>query len=171
MRQITVISYHLITAVSGVPGVPLQFTTADCVVWSAGAVLDAVTGADTIGNSCGALVEAYGIIPGSTWNNAPTTVQAIYNAGQCNKYICFFFRTKYGATSATNLGTLPQQWHASWNWNRPAEHGGPGTCSTLTAGRWHMPCACLHVPWPDSSNMAFILMGTNKFHLQIIREK
>jgi len=86
----------------------------------------------TLANACGSLVDQFGIIPGYGWGQATSLIQAAYNAGQCDRYICMYFAVKYGVQRSGAWGSLPSQWQPSWNWNRPANLSGPGNCDTLS---------------------------------------
>lgn len=92
---------------------------------------------DTLSSLCAVLMEAFAIIPGSTWGTAPSNVQPSYVNGQCNKYSCVYFRKQYGVVPGQTWGTLPQQWQAAWGWDRPADQGGPGNCHTLSGRLVH----------------------------------
>lgn len=66
--------------------------------------------------TCGALIEAYQMIPNFSWGqNRYAEVQRVYEDAKCNVKLCTYYRDKYGAVSSSSWGSLPSSFQISWN--------------------------------------------------------
>ena len=70
--------------------------------------------------SCGAVVESYGILPGSSWGSAPPEARDVYTASGCDAKVCQHWRATHGVVPAVSWGTLPLALRRSWDWKRAA---------------------------------------------------
>ncbi|KAG2493017.1 hypothetical protein HYH03_008680 [Edaphochlamys debaryana] len=80
-------------------------------------------------SECGALQEAFGIVPGSTWGSAPKSVQRVWGSSNCDQQICTYWRSKYGVVPFVTYGSLPPSLQPGWNHLRA---GSNLTCNTLS---------------------------------------
>lgn len=78
-----------------------------CVCLVAATLFDAPT--------CGALIEAYQMIPNYSWGqNGYAEVQFVYEAANCNVKLCTYYRDKYGTVDSSSWGSLPSAFQISW---------------------------------------------------------
>ncbi|KAG2493025.1 hypothetical protein HYH03_008688 [Edaphochlamys debaryana] len=69
-------------------------------------------------SECGALVETYGIVPGSSWGSAGANVQGLYTASLCDTRVCAYWRTKYSVVPFLEWGSFPQALQNAWSFVR-----------------------------------------------------
>ncbi|GIL59374.1 hypothetical protein Vafri_14249 [Volvox africanus] len=66
--------------------------------------------------SCGAMLEVYGVVPGSSWGQLANAagLQTIFTNANCNIRACTYYQTKYGTINSTSWGSLPTSLQTSW---------------------------------------------------------
>ncbi|KAG2493018.1 hypothetical protein HYH03_008681 [Edaphochlamys debaryana] len=95
-------------------------------------------------SECGALVETYGIVPGSSWGSAGANVQGLYTASFCNRSVCAYWRTKYSVVPFLGWGSLPHALQNAWNFARqPAGQ----TCNELSGSLTASDCEALQLAY------------------------
>ncbi|KAG2493024.1 hypothetical protein HYH03_008687 [Edaphochlamys debaryana] len=91
-------------------------------------------------SECGALVEIYGIVPGSSWGSAGANVQGLYTASLCDTRVCTYWRTKYSVVPFLKWGSLPRTLQNSWEFVR--QPSGK-TCNELSGPLVASDCEAL----------------------------
>ncbi|KAG2493021.1 hypothetical protein HYH03_008684 [Edaphochlamys debaryana] len=95
-------------------------------------------------SECGALVEIYGIVPGSSWGTAGANVQSLYTASLCDKQVCAYWRREYSVVPFLDWGTLPKSQQGAWEFVR--QPSGKN-CNELSGSLTASDCEALQLAY------------------------